>query len=301
MENRLAENFWRRSLRNNPREDSTWNEEIAFFYQKGISIEKLLQYLHFNKPDLPVFLDWIQQSAINNTDRQSSSDLVLSAEDLEFWNQNGYVVLKNAISDEDCDATRMAIWDFLQAHPEDSASWYKSHPSKYGMMVDFSNHPVLNKNRASSRIRKAFEQLYQSDKIYKSIDKVSFNAPVTDNHGFMGSDLHWDVSLKLPIPFRLQGLIYLSDCGEEEGCFKCVPGFHHRIEDWMGRLQPGANARETALQTLSPDAIAGKAGDMVIWHQALPHCASPNYGSMPRMVQYLTYLPEDYTASDEWI
>ncbi len=86
-------------------------------------------------------------------------------------------------------------------------------------MVNFSNHPMLQENRMTHKIKKAFEQLYQTDKIYKTIDKVSFNPPISANYSFMGSGLHWDVSLKLPIPFRLQGLIYLSDCGANDGAF----------------------------------------------------------------------------------
>src|ERR1700722_17616810 len=34
-------------------------------------------------------------------------------------------------------------------------------------------------------------------------------------------------------------------------------------------------------------AFAQGAGDLVIWHQALPHSASPNRGTRPRMVQYV--------------
>lgn len=169
------------------------------------------------------------------------------------------------------------------------------------MMVHFSDHPTLNANRNSPRIKKAYEQLYQSTAIYKTIDKVSFNPPITKNYSFKGSNLHWDISLHLPIPNRLQGLIYLSDCVENEGAFHCVPGFHNEIEHWMKNLPENANPREYALQTLKPIPIVGEAGDMVIWHQALPHCATANYGKTPRMVQYLTYFPNEYKESEIWI
>ena len=56
-----------------------------------------------------------------------------------------------------------------------------------------------------------------------------------------------------------------------------------------------------ALETLKPEAIIGNAGDFIIWHNALPHCATPNKGENPRMVQYLTYLPDDYNTTGEWI
>ncbi|MGZ0787900.1 phytanoyl-CoA dioxygenase family protein [Pseudomonas saponiphila] len=37
--------------------------------------------------------------------------------------------------------------------------------------------------------------------------------------------------------------------------------------------------------------MAAKAGDLIIWHHALPHGASPNRGTLPRMVQYINFYP----------
>jgi ectoine hydroxylase-related dioxygenase (phytanoyl-CoA dioxygenase family) len=67
-----------------------------------------------------------------------------------------------------------------------------------------------------------------------------------------------------------------------------VPGFNRRLEDWLAGLPQGANPRT---QDLSSEAvaIAGKTGDLVIWHAALPHGASPNRGERPRLVQYIAY------------
>lgn len=300
MPTNLIINFWKRTLTATS-ETSTWTQEIEFLYQSGISLEVAIAYLYAEKPSLEQFTIWIQQQAKSVENRIEKSEDVLSTEDLEFWNQNGYIVLKNALSKEDCEKTRNAIWEFLGKSLEDELSWYTQHPEQSGMMVHFSDHPTLNANRNSPQIRKAYEQLYQSTAIYKTIDKVSFNPPITKNYSFRGSDLHWDVSLQLPIPNRLQGLIYLSDCTENEGAFHCVPAFHNEIENWMKNLPKNVNPREFALRTLKPIPIVGKVGDMVIWHQALPHCATANYGKTPRMVQYLTYFPNVYKESETWI
>jgi ectoine hydroxylase-related dioxygenase (phytanoyl-CoA dioxygenase family) len=300
METHLIANFWKRTL-NSTNETSTWAEEVEFLYKSGISLEVAIAYLYAERPSLDQFTNWIHQQTKSNSTSIENTEDVLTIEDLAFWNQNGYLVVKNVISKEDCENTRNAIWEFLEKSIEDEQSWYKQHPEQSGMMVHFSNHPTLNANRNSPRIKKAYEQLYQTNAIYKTIDKVSFNAPITNNYSFKGSDLHWDVSLHLPIPYRLQGLIYLSDCAENEGAFHCVPGFHNEIEQWMKNLPENVNPREYALQTLKPIPIVGEAGDMVIWHQALPHCATANYGKTPRMVQYMTYFPNEYTESEIWI
>lgn len=297
----VLEKIWNRALNNVISED-TWNNEIETLYRLGIGMEDTLRYLYLERPDFETFKIWINKN--KKEDTLIDSDIienVLSEEDINFWNENGYVIIKDAISKKDCEETQNAIWEHLKMDPTDKGSWYNTHEDLRGLMLNFSDHETLNRNRFSPRIKKAYEQLYKTTKIYKTIDKVSFNPPETDNFKFLGSRLHWDVSLKTPIPFALQGLLYLTDCGPEDGAFHCVPGFHNEIENWLDGLDANSNPREEALKTLMAKPILGDAGDFIIWHQSLPHCATPNHGTTPRMVQYLTYFPDNYTSSDEWI
>ncbi|MCP2029693.1 hypothetical protein L1276_004887 [Flavobacterium sp. HSC-32F16] len=303
----ILEKIWKRAVNplnisNSDTLNKTWDLEIKTLYQLGISMEDTLQFLYFEKPDFETFKIWI-------TNRQKSEILIieddagniLSEKDLDFWNKNGYVVVKNAISKTDCEATQQAIWDYLDMKPDLKETWYKRHSDQKGLMLNFSDHETLNKNRFSPRIKKAYEQLYNSTEIYKTIDKVSFNPPENEEFIFLGSGLHWDTSLKQPIVFGLQGLLYLTDCGPNDGAFHCVPGFHTKINDWLNNLEPDENPRNKVLDTLKAEPILGNAGDFIIWNNTLPHCATPNRGETPRMVQYLTYLPNNYDASGEWI
>jgi hypothetical protein len=278
----------------------TWNEEIEALYSLGIGIEETLQFLYFNKPTQDEFKNWLNSFQYENTLVNSNNQNVLTDSDINFWNENGYLVLKNVIPKKQCLETQQAIWNFLEMDPNDSSTWYNTHPNQGGLMLTFTQHVTLKANRDSFIIQKAYEQLYGTTEIYKTIDKVSFNPPETNNFNFLGSKLHWDVSLELPIPFALQGLLYLSDCGPNDGAFNCVPGFHLEIENWLNNLPTDVNPREEVLKTLKPIAVTGNAGDFVIWHQALPHCATPNYGSIPRMVQYLTYLPMQKQIQKMW-
>lgn len=299
------ETLWERSVnpgKAKPAADDSWNRAIEALYSLGIGLEKTLRYLYHEQPDLPAFKAWIEsQSMMGTQDADSHAEDVLSADDLAFWEENGFVVIRSAIPRADCEATQRAIFGFLGAHADDKSSWYKAHEEQRGMMLTFTDHPCLNRNRRSPLIRKAYEQLYRSTALYNSIDKVSFNPPETKGFSFKGSGLHWDVSLRQPIAFVLQGLLYLSDCGPQDGAFHCVPGFHKTIGDWLGKLPPDEHPRDAAPRSLKPVAVAGNAGDFVIWHAALPHCATPNRGSSPRMVQYLTYFPNGYIAEPEWI
>ncbi len=303
----ILQRFWERALDPGFKVDPNdavdrWNEEARLLHNLGIAMETALQFLYFKKPELDVFRQWLLENIKDNSKKTEwIADDVLSADDLAFWEENGYLVLRNAVSRQQCADAQNAIWEFLQATPDDPSSWYKPHEGKRGLMVTLFDHPALDINRQSGRIHKAYRQLYGTDAIYRTLDKVSFNPPEHAHFHFMGSPLHWDASLALPIPFRLQGLLYLTDCAAHEGAFHCVPGFHHRIGDWLRSLPEGADPRESALRSLKATPVPANAGDFIIWHQALPHCATPNYGKSPRMVQYLTYLPEADEERKEWI
>ena len=43
---------------------------------------------------------------------------VLSKEDRAFWEENGYVIVHNAVPQENLDAMVAAIWEFLEMDPE---------------------------------------------------------------------------------------------------------------------------------------------------------------------------------------
>lgn len=283
--------------------DTEWNLYQKLIFEYGIGMEDTLQYIYFTKPDFNQFKKWVDNNAIAvNNENDLVVENTLTVSDLEFWDKNGYVVLRNIISKEDCDHTINAILEYLDASLENPSSWYKGHDKMEGLMLLFTKHASLEKNRNSLKIKRAYEQLYQTKEIYKTIDKVSFNPPENARYTFMGSALHWDTSLDLPIPFSLQGLLYLNDVTENGGAFHCVPGFHKIIDSWITNLPANTNPRDAALAALKTIPITGSAGDFIIWHQALPHCATANKSNLPRFVQYLTYLPNKIQVDDKiWV
>ena len=277
--------------------------DIKALYARGISMEDAMQFLFQQRPTLEAFQAWLaDRTRVRPAHVASPHQDVLSAADLRYFEEHGYLVLRGVIPRAQCAAARAAIWEYLGASPDDPASWYQPHPGKRGLMLQFSDHPALEENRHNAHIRHACQQLYGTGTgIYASIDKVSFNPPETPQHRFLGSALHWDVSLQQPVPFKLQGMLYLSDCPAQHGAFHCVPGFQHRMADWLRQVPPGRQPREWAVDNLRPVPVDGMAGDFIIWHQALPHCATPNRGPAPRMVQYLTYLPDHCQDQHVWI
>lgn len=279
---------------------STYRQRLQALFALGITLEDALCFIHEHQPDDDTFLAWVEQRKRVYPAPAASPD-VLSAEDLAFWNENGYVVVRNAVDPDMCREACHAIWKSLDASPDVPQSWYRVFENSRGMMLRFSDHPSLDVLRNSPRILKAYRQLYGHERIFKTIDKTSFNPPVTKEYAFAGSRLHWDVSLHLPVADEFQGLLYLTPTTEHDGAFHCVPGFHRSLGDWLQTVPAGLDAREYALKELQPVPVPGNAGDFVIWHQALPHCATPNTGTLPRIVLYLTYLPEGNEEPEIWI
>lgn len=305
----ILEKLWQRhcdpTYRATAQDAALWRRQVQLLYAHHIAHPLALKYLMEERPSLQAFFDWIAASSADyhllEETENDLEDFRLSPEQVAFWQEHAYLVLPGILDADACAASREAVWHYLGASPDQESSWYSAQSRQQGLMLPLYNHPRLNTNRVSRRVRAAYEQLYGSTAIYKTIDHLSFSPPETSTFSFRGDSLHWDVSLAQPIPERYQGLLYLTDCQETDGAFHCVPGFHRRLADWLNTVPAGEDARHFAARTLQAQAVPGKAGDFVIWHQALPHCATPNRGNTPRMVQYLSYIPENDVEQSVWI
>jgi hypothetical protein len=287
--------------------------DSALLSALNLGLEPTIQYLYQTAPTFIAFEDWIQVTigglpdaskvAAFNAQLSGTStlrpkltagditELTLSADDLAYWDQNGYVVVKNAVPMQDCEQTISLICEFLAIDRHRPDTWYNAHPGKQGIMVQLFQHPLLTRNRESSRIRVAYEQLWGRTDLWVTTDRVGFNPPETANWSFPGPRLHWDVRLDQPVSFGLQGLLYLSDTQAHQGAFTLVPAFQHRLDDWLAQLPPPADPQMQDLTTLGSVPIAANAGDFILWHHALPHGSSPNTAKEPRFVQYINYAP----------
>lgn len=281
-----------------------WVLDKALLDLSGIGLEPGIQALHRSNrlSDFIAFLTpYLQQLDIHalnqqlrDLKQQSNGPVpqVLNAEQLEFWQREGYLVVPAVLSAEQCRQSREVIWQYLQADPNQPDSWYQKTDKMQKIMLQLFRHPVLDANREVPLIRQIFQQLWQRTDLVMTTDRVSFNPPETAFWSFPGPDMHWDVELITPIPYATQGLIYLTDTEAQQGAFSCVPGFHLKIDDWI--KDSGKSAMELQQQNWADwpvKAIAAKAGDLIIWHQALPHGASRNLHHLPRMVHYINMYP----------
>ena len=304
-----------------------WAADNTVLSGLGLNLHETLHYLYSAAPTFEQFEQWIRErnggaidptriQRINAAFRRSGrgasedsaapadlalgpADLPLSPEGLAFWRENGYVVVHNAATPEGCAAAVEAICEFLRMDLNEPNTWYNG-PQGHSIWVPLLRHPAIEANRNSPRVRPAFEQIWGRSDLWMTVDQCGMNPPERPGWQFPGPHMHWDTSLEWPIPFGVQGLLYLTDTAAEQGAFTCVPGFHLKIEDWLKSLPEGINPREQNLAALGEVPIAGQAGDLIIWHQALPHGSRPNRTTRPRFVQYMAMRPSDFETNPNW-
>ncbi|HTJ27984.1 MAG TPA: phytanoyl-CoA dioxygenase family protein [Candidatus Limnocylindria bacterium] len=280
---------------------AVWVADTMLLRQLGVGLHETLQYVFSETPTLAQFERWVAErgSAAVPADSDDDDAPVLSAADLAFWDEHGYVVVHDAVAPEARRAAEEAIWAFLGAERDDPGTWYGG-PQGHSIWVPLLHHPAIDANRRASRVRRAFAQLWGREDLWPTIDQVGFNPPERPGWPFPGPRLHWDASLEQPMPFDVQGILYLTDTAADQGAFTCVPGFHRRIASWLRDLPAAADPRAQDLDALGAVPIAGAAGDLIIWHTALPHGSSPNRAELPRIVQYVTHSPTTWEYRARW-
>ncbi len=303
-----------------PREHEEWDLENTLLSGLGLNILETARFLHSaSHTGFDSLEEWIVETNGGSIEEARLTRLRdalagkpvvsaagclddvpgLTAEELAFWDEYGYLVVHNAVAAGDRDAAAAAIFSFLDADPNDAKSWYGN---KYGktIWVPLLRHPAFIANRRAPRLVKAFAQLWGREDLWATVDQGGFNPPENDGWKFPGPHVHWDVSIAPPHCFGIQGILYLTDTPAEQGAFSCIPGFHRSLQQWLNDLPPMEDPRQAILRHPGLKPIAGRAGDLVLWHQSLPHGSSPNRGDNPRVVQYITLRPTRWESAPEW-
>jgi ectoine hydroxylase-related dioxygenase (phytanoyl-CoA dioxygenase family) len=97
---------------------------------------------------------------------------------------------------------------------------------------------------------------------------------------------------------HVQAVLNLEDNREMDGGYHCVPGFHHRFEDWLdGHVSADANpggahrfsarSPNDAKYITTPQRAPCPAGSLVLWDQRLAHGSRPNDSDRHRCIVFL--------------
>jgi len=237
------------------------------------------------------------------------------------WEHDGFLIVPNVINASVAAASAAAIREFVGANDSDLASWYtntldiyedrtpsgaRPHHGPCGM-VNLCHHRALWALRQEPALHRVFADLYGTRRLYVTIDRQHFKPPQNPAYpawsdaGAVHKGLHWDIDTRRsawPVPYVIQGVVYLEDTSAEQGALRVVPGFHRRLAAWDAAQPAGRGAERpegAAAAALDTEAVAlaAPAGSLIVWHSLLPHGPAPNLGSAPRVSSYVSMLPVD--------
>ncbi|CAE8646589.1 unnamed protein product, partial [Polarella glacialis] len=241
----------------------------------------------------------------------------LSEEQYAFWEENGYLVVPGAVSPAVACNAAAAIREFVGADASQPETWYANTADIYSDvlpdgkrplhgpcgMVQMYHHSSLWAIRQEPALHAIFADLYGTHELYVTTDRAHFKPPESQRHpawsdpGKVHDGLHWDIEtseVSWPVPFAVQGVLYLEDTAADQGALRVVPGFHRRLAEWS-KSQPSDRSGRECPQSLQAGAVPvpGPAGSLVLWHSLLPHGPTRNVSRAPRVSAYVSMLPAD--------
>jgi hypothetical protein len=233
--------------------------------------------------------------------RKSLPLRVLSSADWDQWTTQGFVIVRNAVPQENIARLRDLLWRFEEKDPHDPLTWHTPQRRDHIMtelngtgMVEIYNHQYLWDNRQHPRVYDAFVDIWDRTDLWVTIDRANMNMPkqVPGNpDGF----IHWDVDTSLdPLPIGVQGVLSLVRQDEALGGFQCIPELFSGFDDWVATQPADRDPMHPDLTGLRITNVEMEAGDLLIFNSLLAHGVRPNHsGDRVRMAQYISMHPAE--------
>lgn len=265
-----------------------------------------------NHKEIPGNPSTATSSKLMLNDRSNGKPLkVLSEEDWNFWIENGYVVIKNAVPREQAAKTADFLWEFEEKNESDQSTWYAPPRAEIEMkelagtgMVEVYNNQALWNNRQTQKVYDAFTDIWGTDKLWVTIDRANLNFPIRPGFEYKGF-IHWDYDPETK-PQNVQGVLALADQNDEDmGGFQCIPWLYRNYDSWKLRQPEDRDHFQPDVSDLSEHIVKVKlnAGDLLIFNSTQPHGIRPNLSKdKVRIAQYISMMPaeEDNDELRNW-
>lgn len=260
--------------------------------------------------DIPGNPSTATSSKLKLNDRSNSQPLrVLSEEDWQFWQHNGYIVIKQAVPKENAERLANLLWEFEEKDPNDPTTWYTPPRAEMKMkeltnsgMVELYNHQYEWDNRQYPRVYDAFVDIWGTEKLWVTIDRANLNVPVQPGFEFKGF-IHWDYDPETR-PQNVQGVLALADQTDENmGGFQCVPELFRTYDTWKLTQPADRDHFKPDITGFGLVKVKMEAGDLLIFNSTQPHGIRPNRSKdQVRLAQYISMMPaeEDNEALRQW-
>jgi hypothetical protein len=214
----------------------------------------------------------------------------LSAEQLEFWKQNGYLKVTGFFSEEG--KQELIAWtEDLQHRPETPGKWMKY----YEAPVDNPEGKQLCRVEDFLTYHEGLEQLLKGEKIIGMLselmnepavlfkEKINFKLP-----GGNGFTAHQDAPAFTSFNqhYHITMMVSIDASTIENGCLDMVPGLHNK---GVLPTAPDGTLDAEFSKTLPWEPLTTNVGDIVFFDSYIPHRSFPNKSNTPRRALYITY------------
>jgi len=232
----------------------------------------------------------------------------LTGQQKDFFNENGYLVVENAVSR-----------DTLAELEADFAGWVeesKTETDAYGEAIDGKPRFDLEAGHSSETpaLRRVNAPVEISDAYYRAMMNSTMTSCVEELIGPNIKFHHSKINSKLPgaktavkwhqdFPFTphsnddlITALLMVDEVTEQNGPLEVVPGSHkgelHSL--WHNNEFTGAIAEDEAEVCRSKSVkCTGSAGSVCLMHTRLLHGSAPNLSDKPRTLFIAVYSAED--------
>ncbi len=264
---------------------------------------------NYGHKEIPGNPSTAKSSALKLNDRSNGEPLrQLSEADWNFWINNGYVIVKNAVPTEQAKKLADYLWQYEDKNPHDSASWYKRPNAEMQMkelnntgMVEIYNHQYLWDNRQMPKVHQAFADIWGTEKLWVTIDRANLNFPLRPGFEYKAF-IHWDYDPETK-PQNVQGVLALADQTDETmGGFQCVPELFRTYDTWKLTQPDDRDHYKPDTAGFEIVKVKLEAGDLLIFNSLLPHGIRANTSNKVRIAQYIAMMPaqEDNQELRKW-
>lgn len=220
---------------------------------------------------------------------------ILSYEDIETYNRQGYLVIRGALTEHDAKVMQAECDRLLTLEPYvekyNIRAGHKAYANgdvkieRLDPVHDIS--PVFADLVRDERILAPLRDIYMDEPLLFK-DKLIFKLP-----GANGYTMHQDAAYWQVFPYQglISVMVAIDGATSENGGLELFPGYHDRLRSTPDALR-NMNAEEIAeIDASTGEIVETNPGDIILFHSLTPHQSGPNLSDRSRKQLFLTYSP----------
>lgn len=211
----------------------------------------------------------------------------ITPENYQFLDQNGYLIIPNAVPEDFCDTLFEKINELARYERSTNGGGYLYGLGKSQRIYHLiGKDPIFWKSLRHPLILELMDHLFKRDTLHDLYYLTSYHANIL-NPGAEPQILHVDAAVPEPLPpwiIRANSNLLLQDYTKENGATEIVPGSH------LFMRKPNRNDLEKNLL----HSIEAKKGSLIVWHGHLWHRSGENKSHDSRIALLATFCASHF-------